>query len=432
MRKNLGLPKLLILSVLAIGMGGLLSVLPALAQDSVWKDREEYDTYTAIEQATDQNQRVQLADKYLQAYPESKVAERVYALKLQAYQQLNNSQKIEETAAKLLQLNPKNFQALYLMSFLIPRTVNVADASSTQKLNQLADYAQRGIAEVNALQMPQGMAADQFEAQKKQSAAVFNQAVGFAALHKKEYAKAAEALKRSGELNPGDALTFYWLGSAHLGPKPPQFDPGIYAMARAVSITGQSALPAAIQGQVKSYLSKVYEARHGSQDGLNDVIAQAGKAPFPPSGFHIQAWEETDEYKAEQAALKADQERIAKAKADQERKQAVLEELTTFDNIVKNLQSGGQKAQDTWDILYGQPLPLKGRVAELTAVGSRAVKLAVSPALAAAGTGHDVELTLSAPLTAPLRKSQDIDFDGKVDAFTAQPFLLKIVEGRIK
>ena len=433
MRTETGLPRILIAMVLAIGMGGGLFVFAAQAQEeSVWKDRAEYDAYTAIEQTTDHNQRVQLADKYLQDYPESKVVERVYALKLQSYQQLNDSPMIEQTAAKLLELNPKNFQALYLLSFLIPRTINVQDASSAQKLDAVGGYAERGLAELAALQMPEGMAAAQFEQQKNQSAAVFHQTAGFVALQKKDYARAAESLRRSAEINPNDGLTFYWMGSSYLSPQPPQHDPGMWAMARAVSITGENALPGPIQGQVRDYLTQVYEARHGSDRGLDQVLAQAAGAPFPPADFHVQTLQETPEYIAEQEELRLEQERFEAMQREQQRKQAVLEELTTFDVIVEYLQEGGQKGEDTWEILNGQVLPMTGRVLDLTAVGSRTVLLAVSPAVAARGDAHDLELTLASPLAEPLRKSQDIKFEGKIDSFQARPFLMKMVEGKVQ
>ena len=423
-----------LIAALAVGFGGGLLAFASLAaaqQASPWKDRAEYDAYNAIEQAAQPNQRVELADKYLAAYPESKVAERVYALKLQAYQQLNNSAKIEETAAKLLESNPKNFQALYLLSFLIPRTINVQDANMNAKLDALANYAARGLAELATIQMPQGMAPAQFEEQKKQSGAVFHQSAGFAALQKKDYAKAVESLRRSAEINPNDGLTFYWLGSAHLTPQPPQHDPGIWAMARAVSVSGPNALPAAIQQQVRDYVTKVYEARHGSRNGLDQVLAQAAGAPFPPAGFHVQTLQETPEYLAEQEALRQEEAKLEALRQVALRKQKVLDELTTFDVIVKYLQEGGQKGEDTWEILHGQVLPLSGRVVDLTAVGSRTVLLAVSPEVAARAGAHDLELTLASPLTEPLRKSQDIQFEGKVDSHRVRPFLLRMVEGKV-
>lgn len=437
MKSAKGLHRLRIAAVLAIGFGGGLFIFatPAAAQAaqqaSPWKDRAEYDAFVAIQQATDPNQRVDLADKYLAAYAESKVLEQVYAMKLQGYQQLNNSPKIEETATKLLEINPKNFQALYLLSFLIPRTINVQDASSNAKLDAVAGYAARGLEEVATIQMPQGMAPAQFEEQKKQSSAIFHQTVGFAALQKKDYPKAAESLRRSAEFNPNDGLTFYWLGSAHLSPQPPQHDPGIWAMARAVSLTGPNALPGPIQQQVRDYLTKVYETRHGSRNGLDEVLAQAGRAPFPPAGFRVLPLEETPEYLAEQERLRLEEEaKLEAARQAAARKQRVVEELTTFDVIVNYLQEGGQKGTDTWEILHGQSLPLMGRVVSATPVARPTnVRIAVLPDLEPGK--YDVELTLAAPHARPLAAGQEIEFEGTFDAYTARPFLAKLLNGKV-
>jgi hypothetical protein len=239
-------------------------------------------------------------------------------------------------------------------------------------------------------------------------------------------------LKRSAEINPNDALTFYWLGSSYLSPQPPQHDLGIWAMARAVSITGQTALPGPIQGQVRDYLTKVYEARHGSRDGLDQVLAQAAGAPFPPAGFHVQTLEETPEFQAEQERIRQEQAKIDAERAVYERREKLLTELTNFDVIKRYLQEGGEKGEDTWAILQGQSLPLQGRVVDLTAVGSRTVVLAVSPAVASQPGAHDLELSLASPLAEPLRKAQDIKFEGKVDSFQARPFVLKMTEGKLQ
>src|SRR3990172_10611713 len=295
MKRENSLRRVLIAAVLVIGFGGGLPVLAAQAQQaSPGKDRAEYDQFVAIQQAKAPNQRVELVDKYLAAYPESKVAEQIYAMKLQSYQQLNNPQKIEETATKLLGINPKNFQALFLLSYLIPRTLNAQDASMDQKLNAAADYSARGLEQLAALQMPQGMAPADFEKQKNKSAAVFHQTTGFVALQKKEYEKAEESLRKSSEMNPNDGLGFYWLGLAYLSPPKPatNYDQGIWAMARAVSITGAAALPAATQSQVKDYVTKVYDARHGTEEGLDPVFTQAASAAFPPQDFHVKSVEE--------------------------------------------------------------------------------------------------------------------------------------------
>ena len=131
-------------------------------QASPWKDRAEYDAFYAIVQATNPNQRIELADKYLAAYPQAKFLDKVYEFKLQAYQQLNNPAKMEETAAKLLEIKPDHFPALFIMSYLIPRTMNPKDPRGEQKLSQAAEHAQKGLTLLESMQKPEGVSDQQF------------------------------------------------------------------------------------------------------------------------------------------------------------------------------------------------------------------------------------------------------------------------------
>lgn len=417
-------------AVLVIGFGGRLPVLAAQAQPaqqaSPWKDRAEYDAYNLIEQAKEPNQRIELSDKYLTAYPESKVAERVYAIKLQAYQATNQAPKIEETATKLLGINPKNFQALFLLSYLIPRTLNAQDAAMDQKLNAAADYSARGLEQLAALPMPPGMAPAEFEKQKNQSAAVFHETTGFVALQKKEYDKAEGSLHKSAEMNSNDALGFYWLGLAYLSPPKPatKYDQGIWAMARAVSITGPTALPAATQAQVKDYVTKVYDARHGTEEGLDQVFTQAAAAPFPPQDFHVKSVEEI--------AAEAPPEPEPPPQPVARQLSVKPEELDSFDVIVKYLQAGGQKEADTWEILKGQTLPMPGKVVSATpAARPTTIRIAVSPELAAQDGKFDVELTLGTPSARAVARGATIQFEGTLDSYQARPFVLRMVKGKI-
>ncbi len=410
-------------------MGGIASgtfVSSAFAQEgapqeSPFKDRAEYDAFNAILQAGGPSQQVETADKYLSAYPETKLADKVYEIKLQAYQQLNDGPKMEETANKLLEISPDNFRALLLLSYLIPRTLNAQDPSMEQKLVGAEGYARRGLEQLEKLPMPQGVSAADFQKQKDQSAAVLHQTQGFVALQRKNYEQAAQALKKSGEMNPNDALDFYWLGLAYLSPKPPQYEEGIWAMARAVSITGGAALPAATQQQVREYLGKVYEARHGSDEGLSEILAQAATNPFPSAGFHIKSVEEI----AAETPPEPEPEpvRVLSVKP---------EELSSFDVIAQYLQAGGAKESDTWELLKGASLPLPGKVVSATpAANPRTIRLAVDPKLAQEDGKYDVELTLEQPLSRALSAGQMIQFEGTCDSYRAKPFLLQMAKGKI-
>jgi len=416
---------LLLASGSASGLGGGMAAYAqdAAQQASQWKDRAEYDAFMAIlgAQGKDNNQLVELADKYLAAYPESKVLKEVYSLKLAGYQGLNNTAKMEETANKLLEIDPGNLRAILLLSYMFPRTYNAQDAAKDQKLAAAEQNAKKGLEAIDAMTAPQGVTPEQFQMQREQSATVLHQTLGFVALEKGDLATAEQELRKSSESSPTDAIGFYWLGRAYLSKKPPDYENGMWAMARAVSITGPTALNDATKTQFQDYLSKAYEARHGSTDGLDGLMAQASAAPFPPDGFHIQTAEELAPPEPEPEPEPPKRELTVK-----------VEELTDFSKIQEYLQAGGTKAEDTWTLLKGAGMPLPGKVISATpAARPTKILLAVDPELAAQPGKHDVELTLAAPLSKAAAVGSTINFEGILDAFTAKPFLLKMVDGKV-
>lgn len=417
--------------MVAAALCGWIATLPcSLAaqgqaqQQSPWKDRAEYDAYNAILQAKDSNQQVELADKYLAAYPQSKVLENVYGIKLQAYQKLNNIPKVEETATKLLEINPKHILALFLLSTVFPTTFNAQDPAAEQKLNTAAEHAKAGVEQLAALAKPANVSDADFKKQKDQLEAAFHQTAGFVALQKKDYPQAQQELHQSVELNPGNAAGFYQLGIANLSPKPGKYDDGIWALAHSLSVTGPTALPPETQGHVKDYLGKVYEGVHGSSEGLDGIMTQAASAPFPPQGFHIKTVEEVPP-----PAPEAPPQPPPQAKRELSVKP---EELSSYDVIQKYLQAGGQKADDTWSLLKGSTLTLPGKVISATpAARPKTIMLAVAPELATQEGKYDVEVTLAAPSSKPVSKGETISCEGIVDSFRPKPFLLRLTEAKI-
>ena len=108
------------------------------------------------------------------------------------------------------------------------------------------------------------------------------------------------------------------------------------------------------------------------------------------------------------------------------------EELTTFDVIVAYLSGGGVKAEDTWTLLHGASLPMPGKVVRATPQAKpTTIFLAVSPEVAQVEGKHDVEVTLTAPLSRPLEVGQTIQFDGVIDSCVSKPFVLRFKDGKI-
>ena len=392
-------------------------------QASPFKDRAEYDAFNAIEQAKDPSQQVELADKYLTAYPQSKVAERVVTVKLQAYQKLNKIPEVQQTAEKLIEINPKQVYALFLLSTLFPQTFNDKDPAAEQKLSAAVDHAKAGLEQTAALTKPANLSDEDFKKQKDQLDVAFHQTLGYASLQRKDYPAAAEELRKTVQIDPNNAGALYQLGVADRSMKPSKDDEALWAIARAISVTGPSALPPANQAQVKEYLGKVYENVHGSADGLDDVLKQTASAPTLPQDFHVKTADEGKPAEPEPAPQPVEAKRELSVKP---------EELTDFGVIQKYLQAGGQRSEDTWTLLKGQSFPLPGKVVAATpAARPKTIQLAVAPELQTQEGKYDVEVTLATPSAKPIAKGETITLEGTLDSFRARPFLLKLVEGKI-
>ncbi|HEV2232861.1 MAG TPA: C2 family cysteine protease [Terriglobia bacterium] len=98
-------------------------------------------------------------------------------------------------------------------------------------------------------------------------------------------AKAIEAGRRAVQNNPDSIHAFFNLGIVYAESPPLDFDQGVWDMARAVALarTAQDKSTA----ELESALTKVYVDFHGSMEGLDGLIAQAGGLPSPPDGFQI-------------------------------------------------------------------------------------------------------------------------------------------------
>jgi TolA-binding protein len=82
------------------------------------KDPAEYNAYVAAIQQQDNNAKISGLESFLQQYPKSVVREDGMETLMAAYQQAGNQPKVEDTANRLLQLNPNNLRALALKAYL--------------------------------------------------------------------------------------------------------------------------------------------------------------------------------------------------------------------------------------------------------------------------------------------------------------------------
>jgi tetratricopeptide (TPR) repeat protein len=201
-----------------------------------WKSNDEYQAFQKMASEQDPKKRINLADDFLQKYSNSDFKDQAYVAKMQSYQQMNDAPHATEAAQKALDANPDNLGALNYVSFAFPFTFKGDDPDKDAKLSKAEGYAKHGLDVVQKLPKPANLPEDQFNQQVKILRATFNDAVGFVALQRKDFAGAITSFKAAEEDNPTDLYIAYRLGIAYLTSSPPDYANAFWQIARSVSL----------------------------------------------------------------------------------------------------------------------------------------------------------------------------------------------------
>ncbi|MGH9206167.1 MAG: hypothetical protein ACRD1G_06380, partial [Acidimicrobiales bacterium] len=352
-------------------------------------------------------QKAQLAAAFVQKYPDSDY--KIEALGLEMRAQL--AQKLPDTiqtAQTLIKTPGADADAMLtadtMIAYLYPTMVQSGDPDMAAKMATLSQAANCG------LQLASSAPANQ----QASFTPVLTNALGFAQLNSKDYDGAIATLTKAGQLNPKDPMPYYWMGIAQVTKPTPDFDKGLFDLAKASVISPNTT-------SFKSYLTTVYTDYAGTTDGLQDVITAATNNATPPADFKVMS--------------KVDRQNAANIAAyNAEVKEAAnrLPPENSFAGIEARLKKPDLAAGE-WKKVKGQGFETDGLV---TAVTEKTVDIAVGATDPTSATA-DVRLVLAAPLTKHLKVGQKITFKGVADAFKpnppdpSAPFLLTLNEGLI-
>jgi tetratricopeptide (TPR) repeat protein len=381
---------------------------PQAAAAPQWKSREEYDAFNAMTTEKDPNKKISLADAFLQKFPTSDFKSGAYLTEMQVYFQLNKSDEAVDAGKKVLGVDPDNLDALAFLSYVFPFTFKATDPDATAKLSRADSDAHHGLDVLQKFQKPANATDEQFKAYVNPKRAIFNSAIGFVALQRKDYANSITALKAADADNPSDVYAFYRLGLAYIYSTPPDYDHALWYIARAVSLAQAAKNPAG--DDINTFLKRAYVNYHGNDQGLADILTQTAASVNPPDGFKVEAMKVP--------------EKTGDANKD------------AYNEMTFALKLGGEKAQKTWDALKGQPLGLAGFVDSVVkspdAADTYLVRIDIlEPAKSQAGL-YDIEVKdTSQPKVTNLSPGDPVRFKGTLTAYTATPSLVLSVDGTI-
>jgi tetratricopeptide (TPR) repeat protein len=364
----------------------------------------EYNAFTAAQQTKDPAQQIKALDDFVSKYPNSALLNFVYPLYYNAYSQLKNFPKVIEYADKTLALGdkiepPVRYQAYYARAFAYS---NITPPPTDPDMNKKAHQAALdGLKTLNDLKKPDNMTQEQFDAQKKQPAILFNYTAANSATQAKDYQGAIDSYKEVLKVNPDDAITSYRIGQAYMLMTPPQTMDAFWAFARA--ITAKGANPQQVT-QVKTYLRKlVVNYQQAACDNLtdaemNELLQLASSSPDKPSSYTLPSAADLD-------AARKDM---------------------TIASVITDLKAGGDKGKITWLASCGLEFPdVPGKLIEVTP-GTDATQLKVafvtSDAEFDSKTTPDMDVkVVGQPDAAKLEKDNPVRFTATLLSYDPDP-----------
>jgi len=409
-----GMVAIAVAAALALGLG-------AQEKKKEWKDRAEYDLYESITKTQDPNQWLDLLNKWKTAYPQSDYADIRREMYLASYRALNKPREAFDAAEEVLKDNPNNLIALSAVVGYVYAIVPYQAALTPQMTADLdaAEKAATGIlGNLEAIyakeNRPPEMTDSQAGQAKPQLKAFAQKTLGYIALERKNYPAAQTELTKALDLDPNQGQVSFWLGAAILAQNqehPELQAAALYDFARAAAYDGPGSLPANDRKQIQDYLTKVYAQYHGSNEGLDKLIARAKTSALAPSGFTLLSRVDVEK---QQLAAEEAQERANPMLALWKRIRTELEGAggaAYFENNMKGAAlPGGVEGVEKF----------KGKLVSMTPeTRPKELVLAISDA-----TTPEVTLKLDSPLAGKMEPGGDLQFDGVAESYTKDPFMV--------
>lgn len=261
---------------------------PVDPSQRTWKHGQtEYDHLNSAIQMLQAKNYATAADAFAhfaEDYPDSDNRDHALILEMAALQNLNDQRGQVRVAEELVRFplaEPATREVGFAeLSAILAPYVSTDDPAKERKLTDLDSWVRCGREALKANVRMSGTPQAAFDETQRTSQSVFDRTEGYVALARNEYAGAISYLDHALGLNPQDAMTNLWLGSANLLNEPPDLNSGVFYLARHAELTHQAPEGA-------DFLKQIYVTVHGSEKGLSDVKALAKSNTVPPPNFSV-------------------------------------------------------------------------------------------------------------------------------------------------
>jgi tetratricopeptide (TPR) repeat protein len=221
-----------------------------LAMDNAAPSPEEESASKSVQQATDANKKIQLAEEFLQKYPQSRYRPIMYQALVSGYFATQQVPKMLEAAEKEIEINPNDAPVLAVMAQTLARTYNPKAPDAAKQLDKAELYSKRAIEITPTLPKPETLTDETFNNAKSDTLVMAHGGLGLVYIRRGRYSEAIPELEQSvkGDSHPEpDPVNYYLLGIADK--QTSHFDAAAAAFSRCAAV--QSTLQAACKSSAE-------------------------------------------------------------------------------------------------------------------------------------------------------------------------------------
>ncbi|HEY2359518.1 MAG TPA: hypothetical protein VGK36_00270 [Candidatus Angelobacter sp.] len=380
----------------------------------VIKDPAEYNAYITALNTTDPAAKGAAMEAFVAQYPQSIVKIDALEQAMNAYQQANNQQKVEQVARQILTIDPNHVRALAIVVYI--ERGQIKDAATGAKAR---GDAERGLQELQNWK-PTDVSGAEMEKLRNQMMGIFAGTAAFGALQQKDYANAQKFYEQALKVDPNDLGNNYQIAIALLESNPSN-PLGFWYGAKALSIA-QKQNPQAFQAWSPYFLSR-YKKYHGNTDDWNQRMATAATETAPPPNFV-----------ASIPLAPTPCDLAAQAVQQNDPSQLSFSDYELVLSCRDKTPANKDAAEKVWAFIQAKEkngeAKLKMPVKIIAVTDPSTLEVAMSEDNQAANKA-DMRVTMDKPLTKPPAVGANVDVIGVISEYTPDPFMFTMTKGEL-
>jgi tetratricopeptide (TPR) repeat protein len=178
---------------------------------------EEESAFKGVQQATEPAKKIQLAEDFLQKYPQSRYRPTMYQTLVSGYFATQQVPKMLEAGEKEVEMNPNDAPVLAVMGQALARTYNAKAPDAAKQLDKAELYSKRAIEITPTLPKPENLTDEAFNNAKNDTLVMAHSGLGLVYIRRGKFSEAIPELEQSvkADTHPEpDPVNYYLLGVA--------------------------------------------------------------------------------------------------------------------------------------------------------------------------------------------------------------------------